>query len=77
MNHKTQVIEISFASLLGLVFITLKLCGVINWPWVLVTLPIWLGPAAFLSFLLITTSLWLLCTLGLHILEWREKHANK
>lgn len=29
-------------SLLGLLFVTLKLCEVINWSWWLVTLPFWL-----------------------------------
>lgn len=34
---------ISFCSLLGIVFIVLKLCGVIDWSWWLVTLPLWGG----------------------------------
>lgn len=34
---------VGFLGLLGLVFITLKLCGVINWSWWLVLLPIY-GP---------------------------------
>lgn len=37
---------VSFASLLGLLFIALKLTGVIAWPWIWVTSPFW-GPAAF------------------------------
>lgn len=36
---------ITAMELLGVVFITLKLCGVINWSWWLVTLPLW-GPVA-------------------------------
>ena len=39
---------ISFFSLLGLVFITLKLCGVIDWSWWWVLLPIYGIPAGFL-----------------------------
>lgn len=36
-------INISFAGLLGIVYIVLKLCGVISWPWAVVTLPLWGG----------------------------------
>ena len=35
----------SILGLLGVVFITLKLCGVINWSWWWVTLPFWGGLA--------------------------------
>lgn len=35
---------LSFMSLLGLIFITLKLCGVVNWSWWIVLLPLY-GPA--------------------------------
>lgn len=34
-----------FFSILALIFITLKLCAVINWSWWLVLAPIW-GPVA-------------------------------
>ena len=34
---------IGFGSLLGLVFIVLKLCGVINWSWLWVLSPFWIG----------------------------------
>ena len=34
---------ISFSTLLGLVFIVLKLCGVINWSWLWVLSPFWIG----------------------------------
>ncbi len=37
----------SFFTLLGLLFIGLKLGGVIDWEWWLVLLPLW-GPTAFL-----------------------------
>lgn len=32
---------IGVLGLLGIVFVTLKLCGVIGWSWWLVTLPFW------------------------------------
>lgn len=44
---------IGVIGLLGIVFITLKLCGVINWSWWWVTAPFWGGIAIALAFLLI------------------------
>ena len=38
---------------LGVVFVVLKLCGVIAWSWWLVTLPFWIGLALFLAFAVI------------------------
>lgn len=49
MERSTKVMigcqNISFFSLLGLTFIVLKLCGVIDWSWWWVTAPFW-GPVA-------------------------------
>jgi hypothetical protein len=42
---------IGFFGLLGIVFITLKLCGVIDWSWWWVTAPLWGPLAALVSFL--------------------------
>lgn len=36
---------IGFFAILGLIFITLKLCGVIDWWWIWVLAPLW-GPFA-------------------------------
>lgn len=52
MKSETKYIGPGFLSLLGLVFITLKLVGVISWSWWLVLLPIW-GPFALALVLLI------------------------
>lgn len=35
--------------LLGVVFVTLKLCGVIDWSWWYVTMPFWIGFAIVFS----------------------------
>lgn len=43
---------IGFFGLLGIVFITLKLCNVINWSWWLVLLPLY-GPAALILAILL------------------------
>lgn len=50
---------IGFFGLLGIVFIVLKLTGVIHWPWLWVLAPIW-GPLALvLAILLIVAILFL------------------
>ena len=54
-SEKVKVVNggAGFWSLLGLLFIGLKLGGVINWSWWLVTLPLWGGLAVLAVFLLI------------------------
>lgn len=51
-NNTTVKGGIGFFGLLAIVFITLKLCGVIDWSWWLVLAPIW-GPFALVIFVLI------------------------
>jgi hypothetical protein len=43
---------IGVCGLLGVVFVTLKLCGVINWSWWWVTCPFWGGFAILIAILL-------------------------
>lgn len=47
MSEKIQVVTggASASTLLGVAFVILKLCGVINWSWWLVTVPFWWGLA--------------------------------
>lgn len=56
-SNSTQSGGIGFVGLLQVVFITLKLCGVIHWSWLWVLSPIWLsaalGLAAFAIFVTI------------------------
>jgi hypothetical protein len=52
-KESNQSSGIGFLGLLAIVFITLKLCKVINWSWWLVTLPLWGGLALVLLILLI------------------------
>lgn len=47
----------SFATLLTVVFITLKLCGVINWSWWWVVSPIFISVGLVLFILLFATVL--------------------
>ena len=43
MENKTVVRGPGFATMLALLFITLKLTGVIAWPWIWVLAPLWIG----------------------------------
>jgi hypothetical protein len=47
MAKSTNSGGMGFASLLTILFITLKLTGVINWSWVWVLCPLWIGFAVF------------------------------
>ena len=51
-NDNARSGGIGFFGLLGIVFITLKLCGVIDWEWWLVLAPIWVPMAIALIVLL-------------------------
>ena len=58
MEKKTETrTGLGFVEALALLFIALKLCGVIDWPWLWVLSPIWitlclLGALALLVFIL-------------------------
>lgn len=41
-NENTSVVSIGFTGLLTLIFIVLKLCGVIAWSWLWVLAPLWI-----------------------------------
>lgn len=43
---------ISFLSLLSIVFIVMKLCSIITWPWLWVLAPIWI-PTLFFAVVLV------------------------
>ncbi len=64
MSEKSTVkfVGIGALNLLGLIFITLKLCGVIDWSWWFVTMPFWFGIAFGLLFLVSTFLVFLLGT---------------
>lgn len=54
---------VSFLSLLGLLFIGLKLTGQLDWPWWMVTLPLWGPVAMWLAFMAFWASIWLVANL--------------
>lgn len=41
-NNNNSGVRIGFCSLLTIVFIVLKLCGVITWSWIWVLAPLWI-----------------------------------
>lgn len=43
---------VSLPTILGLVFIILKLCNVIDWSWIWVLAPFWLGITFFIGFII-------------------------
>lgn len=45
----TSAPSVSITGLLGVLFVALKLCGVISWPWIWVTCPFWIHLAIFLG----------------------------
>ncbi|KKN89645.1 hypothetical protein LCGC14_0234910 [marine sediment metagenome] len=53
MSAGESKISISFCSVLTILFIILKLCGVIGWSWWWVVSPLWLPVAAVLAIALI------------------------
>jgi len=44
-NTTTKSCTLGFCDLLALIFITLKLCGIITWSWVWVLAPCWISIA--------------------------------
>lgn len=53
-NKTTVNGGVGFTGLLTIVFITLKLCGVITWSWLWVLSPIWINAALCVVVLLVT-----------------------
>lgn len=52
-NSSSRSGGIGILGLLGIVFVTLKLCGVINWSWWYVTMPFWGGIALLFAIIAI------------------------
>lgn len=52
-NNNGSAGGVGFTGLLTIVFIALKLCGVINWSWVWVLSPIWIAAILITIFVLI------------------------
>jgi hypothetical protein len=50
-KNEIRYVGINFFGLLGIVFITLKLTGYINWSWWWVLAPLWMPISVFVSLL--------------------------
>ena len=48
------IVLMTFLSLLTILFIGLKLGGIIAWSWWFVLLPLWIVPVVFLSFIVLS-----------------------
>lgn len=65
-DNNTVRSGINFFELLGVVFIVLRLCGVIDWPWVWVLAPIW-----------VPICLWMLAVLIAFIVAARKRRRRR
>ena len=65
-NGSNNVGNIGFFGLLGIVFIVLKLCHVIDWPWIWVLSPFWVS-------ILVAIGFFLIFFVGLFIVRWIVK----
>lgn len=75
-DYETKSTGISTIGLLGILFVTLKLCGVIDWSWWLVTAPFW-GPAAAVTLIFIIALIFLaIAKLGIYLIERYEQNRK-
>lgn len=65
--------ELSLTTILTIIFVILKLCGVLTWSWWWVLSPLWLGIAIFI---LIAVLVWLFGCIAI-IIEERKENKNK
>ena len=52
-NTKTTTTGISLLGVLQIIFIVLKLCGLVDWSWWKVFIPMWIGLGIIAAFLLL------------------------
>lgn len=67
----------TLVGVLGVVFVTLKLCGVIDWSWWWVTLPFWGGLVLGLTVALVCFLFAGVCWLLVKAIEATEKMRGK
>lgn len=82
MSENVKVVQSGtpVVGLLGVCFVVLKLCGVIDWSWWWVTAPFWGGLAvafAFVALLAISAGAVLGCAaIADAVIAWRRKRAK-
>lgn len=69
-NNSSGGISIGFSGLLTIVFIVLKLCGVIDWAWGWVLAPIWITAA--LAVVVFVVALIYVCVRDRHEISGRK-----
>lgn len=68
---------VSFSGLLTIVFITLKLCGVINWSWIYVLAPLWFVPAVVVGLGFLAIPICLIVLIGKKTVEYFNYKITK
>lgn len=66
MSHMKNVYydgECNIIMITFIIFLALKVMGIVNWSWWIVTLPLWITPAILISFLGIACAIVLICLL--------------
>lgn len=58
MKQHNVCLDISFCGMLTILFIALKLTGVISWPWLWVWSPLLIGYAVVILFFIIALIFW-------------------
>jgi hypothetical protein len=76
-EKSTNTSGITSGSILGLIFITLKLCGVIHWSWIWVLCPFWIVFAIIILALVISAIIVILQHLYLKIAKVSHEDGEK
>ena len=66
-NESNSNSGMSFFGTLTLIFVVLKLCNVINWGWLWVLSPLWIGIAIYVLFVVIVSI----------IINWGGRYARR
>lgn len=65
--------ELSLSTLVTIIFVILKLCGVLSWSWWWVLSPLWVGVAIII---VVAVLIWLFGCIAVIIEEKRENKKN-
>lgn len=66
--------EMGLSTVLTIIFVILKLCGVLTWSWWFVFAPLWGGVAIFI---VVAVLIWLFGCIAVTIEEKRENKKNR
>ncbi len=70
MDNNSKTTGIGLCGILGVAFVILKLCHVIEWPWVWVTAPFWAPLAIVLAIILVIVILKVIAKIVGRINKW-------